>query len=335
MPFKSYQIGGVTRVAESKDQDAWDAYIQSLNDPFNSKSLVKIPTGWPCKSCVVTKKQTIMCSVNAGGLQINIGASSIALNLNSPITFIFQPTQVFDSALALVSTFSNGAGMTYFSNTNAGATTNGWGANYQSTRLVNAGVKYTYLGAPLYARGMLSVNVTNGRAFTEYLNGTVLLSDPDGANLEITKCIQINYTPQDDDALNFIATSPDDTRDNEFLGYITLNGYDTVNGFAFVLDFITTFECIPFPAFEQISGATDNEGGPKMPIPDLPNIIVEPQKMKSSWDIADMARRMVDPRKSVSSIPYDIGNTTRKMLGVGWWPTEIAETASKILNPFS
>ena len=293
--------GTINTIPRTTDSHAWNCYIENLYNPWEGIG-AKIPMGWPTKTSTVSKSVSYQLNVAPGGTSISLGTSTINnMVAQSPITVMFQPTLGFDVNANLNYSVNYGA-FTYLTTAgiNPCGTSNGWSSNYQAYRLVSAGIKTSYLGAPLYKKGSISYNVTNGRTNTEYTTLTQIMSDPDCVNRPIDHPMTIVYTPQDDSCLEFVAINTAPAINQDWIGYITLNGYDSVNGFTLILDTIINYEVVPTAGFEQISGSSINEGGEKRTIPDIPAIIdnlIPKNKDGGNMNGKDLAEAMKKAKK--------------------------------------
>ena len=202
--------GPVTARRPIQDKEIYARYLASLEDPFSIQG-IKTPTGYPIKTTTIAKHNIFNVNVNQssqGVYTIDVGGTNTNVAVATPIAFGFQPSVTFDAATNLQVSFAGQSPAAYlFTSWSNVMISNGWASNYSSYRIVSAGMKYRYTGAPLYAQGTVSATVTNLSAFTAYAvsptsNSTSLFyQDPDTQTFDIKAPICMTWTPADIDCL--------------------------------------------------------------------------------------------------------------------------------------
>lgn len=232
----------------------WTRYVDSLYHPFDYTG-VKIPTGYPVKSVSVTKHEQCYITINSLGTILSYPGGTIALvNQGTPFTIAFNPSIAFDAAAVLQITADGGAGSVYLLNYSNVSQTNTWSTNYSGSRLVSAGLRYRYTGPPIYAAGYTIASSTNNRVTTDITTLAQLLQDPDNVTRPITKEVELLWMPIDENSTDWNSMSQITTL-TESINYLSFFGYNYSQGFSIMVDYVTTWELIPRPAFEPISGS--------------------------------------------------------------------------------
>jgi len=233
-------------------------YAESLYDPWAHPS--KIPLGFPVKSSCTTL--TYKLPLNISGTTFTVGSSSYTMTAaGGSVGFWFNPN-MFDSANLFQATYT-GSGITMFSNWSAVATSKGYATQMASYRVVSAGIRFFYTGAPLYAKGQLFSGATNARSNTDYGGYPNFIADPDTCITPLNAACAVRYTftPIDLDSMSFISTNVTDANFSDWSVFMALDSYDSVNGCSGYFDICVNYEVIPYGSYEQLLGPTMNPGG--------------------------------------------------------------------------
>lgn len=240
---------------------ASDKYYKALLHPWGPQS--KIPFGFPVRSSLVQYSYKIPWT--SLGTALTIGTNAYVLTVaGSPVLFTLQPNNNMDASDAFKSSHTT-VGLTYFTNHASQLTSKGLNANFSSVRLISAGIRHLYTSAPIYKRGLVFFGSSNARVVGDYGVGAaaaaLFKSDVSTHMGPIDTSFQLVYHPVDFDSLNFQDVNVTAAHNNEWIGWINFENYDSVNGASGIFDIVLTYECIPTGVFEPISGATDNPGG--------------------------------------------------------------------------
>jgi len=250
----------------------YESYKATLEHPFDVYG-VKVPTGYPVKSSTICKHNMFPVSViesSPGTYTINVAGTNTNVSTPTPIAFGFQPTFYFDATSNLQVSFAGQSPAAYLFTTWSNVmVSNSWSSNFSQYRVVSAGMRYRYTGAPLYASGNVSTNVTNLAAFNSYSMGASSNStsrwyqDPDIKNHEITAPIEIVYTPADISCLEFnnIANDISDYVGNDWLAFLLVDNANWTEGFSFYIETVINYECVATASFDPISGGTEAADG--------------------------------------------------------------------------